>query len=113
MTNHGTVDVQVKVGSKENVPLMKDRQKKGDKVLAFLRTVSGMLAHAVAVGFTFYIVYIAQPGSSKFKLMTVAVSAGRRRLPVCDQNISKRWLATVCNTNQLGNDLVIIQFIVV
>ena len=65
-------DTEVQISLTENVQLMKDQQKKGDKVLAFLRTLSGMLAHVIAFGFTSYIVYISQPGSSKFHNFAVS-----------------------------------------
>ena len=50
----------------EVAPQMRERPNKADKVLAGLRTISGMVAHIAALGFTIYICIISQPGSSMF-----------------------------------------------
>ncbi|XP_076824000.1 transmembrane reductase CYB561D2-like [Clavelina lepadiformis] len=67
MSKHSkdSVDCEVAVGhSKEK--LMKENHRKGDKILAALRTFSGMVAHVAAVGFTLFMFYISKPGTSLF-----------------------------------------------
>ena len=58
-------EAEVQIGLVGNNRSMKERQRTSDKVLAVLRTFSGMIAHFAAFGFTVYIAYISQPGSSK------------------------------------------------
>ena len=55
----------------EDVPLMTNRKRKGDIVLAGLRTFSGMVAHLASIAFTIFIIYKSQPGSSNFQVVDI------------------------------------------
>lgn len=58
-------DYAVDIKFDEDAPLMNNRGRKGDIVLAGLRTISGMVAHFATIAFTVFVIYTSHPGSSK------------------------------------------------